>query len=83
MPACFLAATPTVPWAFDGNMAAKKYETEILAQKIRVDYLQVPVLLRVNAGGNSAGSSARLASSVRRSIQDRTKSMASQWTTGV
>jgi Outer membrane protein beta-barrel domain len=38
------------------NWLRKNTETEVSAQKIRVDYIQVPVLLRVNGGGNSAGS---------------------------
>jgi hypothetical protein len=38
------------------NWLRKNTETEIPAQKIRVDYLQIPVLLRLNGGGNSAGS---------------------------
>jgi hypothetical protein len=38
------------------NWLRKNTETEVPAQKIRVDYLQIPVLLRLNGGGNSAGS---------------------------
>lgn len=38
------------------NWLRKNTETEVPAQKIRVDYLQIPVLLRLNAGGDSASS---------------------------
>ena len=54
----FLGGNPDGPVGVQTeiNWLRKNTETETLAQKIRVDYLQVPVLLRVNAGGNSAGS---------------------------
>ena len=36
------------------NWIRKRAETELSSQAIRIDYLQVPVLLRLNAGSNSA-----------------------------
>lgn len=54
----FLGGNPDGPVGVQAeiNWVRKNTETELLAQQIRVDYLQVPVLLRLNAGGDSASS---------------------------
>ena len=48
------------------NWLRKQAETQS-GQEIRIDYLQIPLLLRLNAGSSSANGAACTASSVRAS----------------